>query len=381
MSRFFLVILMVVEILYCKMFCQPQIIALQQPLNDIHFQQVLNNVGKQFGIPGMVVYIKSPAGERTFVYNHPPVAGFSFVPVTASNYFRIGSITKNFVATMLLIEVEQGDIQLDDPITPYVNLPGINTNAISIRHLLCHKSGLGDFVQMVISGQQGHFFVYPNHRFTGPELLSLAVNAENPPQHPGIICKYSSTNYLLAGKIVEKLTHTPNSTEGTPKLAQPLESLILQPNDIDEIKYLDVELGSPNLAHGYEKGQLQVIDVTEFDPSVTNSAGSIIATARGLGKYVDKLFSGQIITNSSLSVMTTNYGTDQTGTFNFGLGLFSRYDGHKNIYFHSGLVPGFLSFFEHFENKTIVIFINTSTDPNAKSAQSQIISILENTDW
>lgn len=115
--------------------------------------------------------------------------------------FRIGSITKTFVATIVLQLVGEGRLRLDERIAR--RLPGLLTNGeqITVRQLLNHTSGLPDY-----TGDPELFAGIRQNRLWEPrELVALA---ERQPQlfEPGSAWAYSNTDYIVAGLLVEAVT-------------------------------------------------------------------------------------------------------------------------------------------------------------------------------
>jgi D-alanyl-D-alanine carboxypeptidase len=124
-------------------------------------------------------------------------------PVDLEGYFRIGSDTKAFVATVVLQLVGEGALSLDDTVEQHllgvVSGNGTDGNAITVRHLLQHTSGIHD-------DDPGHDTPerYLERRFRPyppEELVARAMN--HPPDFaPGAASSYSNTGYLLLAMIV-----------------------------------------------------------------------------------------------------------------------------------------------------------------------------------
>ena len=154
------------------------------------------------GVPGVVVLVRRDG--RTVQL----AGGYSNLekrtPMRVGDRFRIGSVTKSFVATVVLQLVGEGKLSLDDSIEHW--LPGMvpNGDNITIRQLLSHQSGLFDFlndqrvVKPYLSGNFGYVW-------TPPKLV--AVSTSHPALFaPGAKVSYSNTNYIVLGLIVEAAT-------------------------------------------------------------------------------------------------------------------------------------------------------------------------------
>lgn len=149
-------------------------------------------------------------------------------PAEADGRFRIGSVTKVFVSTVLLQLVGEGRLRLDDPVERH--LPGVVPNgaAITVRQLLNHTSGLFNHTEdtrfLVTNEAELEDYAHGTWRYRDyrPEQLA-AVSAEHPPYFaPGQGWHYSNTNYVLAGMIVRKVTGRAWQQEVERRIVRPL---------------------------------------------------------------------------------------------------------------------------------------------------------------
>ena len=148
------------------------------------------------GAPGVLVVVREDGKVRS------EARGFAdrsrSLRMRADERFRIGSITKTFVASLVLLLVEDGSLRLNDTVERW--LPGLVPagRAITVRHLLSHTAGLFDYVE------DGRVLRDHERRWRPRELVSIAV--AHPPERspPGGSFAYSSTNYLVLGLIVEE---------------------------------------------------------------------------------------------------------------------------------------------------------------------------------
>ncbi len=156
-------------------------------------------------------------------------------------HVRVASITKTFVAATILQLVAEGKVDLDTPIETYlpgrIRGEGIDANAITVRQLLRHQSGLPEYFDADTEP--------PAEPVTGDQLLDAALS--RPCQFtPGSAIKYTNTNYVIAGLLIEKLTGHPAADEITWRIIVPLglsDTYFPAPGDTG--------LRTP-FAHGYE---------------------------------------------------------------------------------------------------------------------------------
>ena len=156
------------------------------------------------GVPGVAVYVRDK-GQTTVVSR-----GYDDVvakrPMSARDRFRIGSVTKSFVAAVVLQLVDEGKLSLDDNVEQ--RLPGLvpNGSAITIRQLLSHRSGLFDYVRdrrILAPYLKGDL----DHVWTPLQVLRMATS-HKPLFAPGAADKqsYSNTGYVILGLLIEKVT-------------------------------------------------------------------------------------------------------------------------------------------------------------------------------
>ncbi|GAB3149714.1 serine hydrolase domain-containing protein [Micromonospora sonneratiae] len=256
-------------------------------------------------------------------------------PARADGYFRIGSATKTFVATVIVQLVDEGRLSLDDPIARH--LPGTvpNGEAITVRQILNHTSGLYDYA---------HEAGYSTNRWRGAErfrtyqpseLLAVAF-AHEPYFGPGESWRYSNTNYIVAGLLIERLTGRSYGSE--------IQRRILRPLGLwqTSVPGTDPRLPEPH-AHGYTLVDGQYVDATQMNPSLDWAAGEMISTTADLNRFFAALLGGRLTSVAGLAAMRD---TVETGTiFRYGLGL-QRFDlpCGVSVYGHGGELLGYLTY-------------------------------------
>ncbi|KJY34436.1 serine hydrolase domain-containing protein, partial [Streptomyces sp. NRRL S-495] len=188
-------------------------------------------------------------------------------PVRPDGRFRIGSVTKAFVSTVVLQLVGEGRLRLDDPVERH--LPGLvpNGGAISVRQLLNHSSGLYDYAEDPRFFYQDEAslrdYALGDRRWQDyrPEQL-VAIGVAHPPYFaPGQGWKYSNTNYILAGLLIDKLTGHSWQSEVTRRIVRPLH--------LDDTVFPGSETGlrGPHV-RAYAKLPEGPADITRLNPTV-----------------------------------------------------------------------------------------------------------------
>jgi len=247
------------------------------------------------GVPGAIALerhngkaTRSAAGVRNLATGEP---------IRATDRFRIGSITKSFVSTVVLQLAAERRLSLDDSVERW--LPGVVPNGagITIRELLNHTSGLYDYLDLPFYVQLLHD---PLRTWRPSQLVELAV-AHPPLFAPGTSWSYSNTNYILLGMIVTKTQRLPRALQ----MAGPVLAVYRRLIAPLRLWHTSFPLTNPNIAgphpHGYligappEWGLPPVLDTTRTDPSWAWTAGAIVSTLDDVADIHRALFGGRLL--------------------------------------------------------------------------------------
>jgi D-alanyl-D-alanine carboxypeptidase len=304
----------------------PALAATGRPL-----QQALDRLTTQDGAPGAEAVVTDHG--RVTVTRSGVGDVSTGKPFPRDAVFRAGSVTKTFVATVVLQLVAEGKVKLDEPIEHY--LPGVVTGngndgtKITVRQLLRHTSGIHDYTEDLLTGDVEAL----RHRGAEPaELVAMAL--KHPPLFaPGSSWSYSNTDYIIAGMIVEKVTGNSVATEITRRITRPLGLC-----DTSLPGRGDERLPDPH-AIGYQALDGGLTDFTDFDPSIAGAAGALVTTGRDLDAFFTALLGGRLLPAAQLAEMKTTVPGDVGG---YGLGLIrlTMPDG-KTYWGHDGGIFGF----------------------------------------
>jgi len=253
-------------------------------------------------------------------------------PLRANDRFRVGSLTKTYVATVILQLSEERKLSLDTPIETYV--PGLVPagEGISVRQLLNHTSGLFEYEhdpRVFEPYLAGDF----NHVTTPRQLVRIAVS--HPPLFaPGSRYSYSNTNYIVAGLIVETVTSNTLESEVQRRIIKPLR-----------LRATTMPISSKlagRHAHGYYVfDSPPATDVTYIFPFQW-AAGSIAANTRDVATFYRSLMRGKLLSPASMRAMksTVPVPADQGGG-DYGLGLARFPTPCGPAWGHNGNQPGY----------------------------------------
>jgi len=301
-------------------------------------------------IPAVVVGITHSDGRTWLgVSGTPERAGP--VAVTTDARFRIASITKVFVAVVVLQMVEEGKLGLDDPLSRH--LTDYPTRGVTIRQLLNHTSGIpnysmsDDFNKNLLNDRE--------RRWTTAEILALVKDKE-PDFAPGTDYSYSNTDYILLGEVIGKIAGR--------SWAQEIRDRILRPLNLDSTHVAGSERVPQPVVPGYfdadNDGYVENIETGGPWPALETSegpAGAIVSTASDLLAFGDALFRGRLVSEPVLRAMVAE-GAYHPRFSNYGLGVeILRPDYRTTIWGHGGFLPGFKSALWYIPSRDAIIVV------------------------
>lgn len=286
-------------------------------------------------------------------------------PMDINGRFRIGSVTKTFSSVVLLQLVDEGKISLDAPVNQY--LPGLlPDDRITVRHLLTHRSGLADYTNAMFDKTVPGFEAVRNKVFTYQELVALSLR-EPRTTEPGVSYKYSNTNFVVVGMLIEKATGH--------GVAKEYERRIIKPLKLKNTSYVHPSTAIKGAhLHGYlhpDEAGAPLVDSTEQTVSWAQSAGAMISSTADLNTFMSALLGGKLLAPRMLDAMIAMTPTDTTNTRFYGLGL-RRYDLScgTSVYGHTGTVQGFYTyaFATRDGKRSLAAVANTSNKGEANTA-------------
>ncbi|MEU8797242.1 serine hydrolase domain-containing protein [Spirillospora sp. NPDC048819] len=264
-------------------------------------------------------------------------------PVTPNMRQRVGSITKTFVATAVLQQVEEGRIALDAPVSRYLPrlFQGRSGEQITVRMLLNHTSGIGDYVGSAFpSLNELSPESLDEHRFrdVSPEqLIEWGLNAPRTGM-PGERWSYSNTNYIIAGRLLEKVT----GTEAEKYIAR---------NVIGKAGLKHTYFPSGSWVQGPHSRMYESLyqhvepprDYSTYDMSWAWTAGALVSTTADLNRFYRGLLTGELIGRDALAQMKRTVpvkNADGNVLMNYGLGLYALKMPCGTFWGHDGAVFG-----------------------------------------
>ncbi|MFE4307886.1 serine hydrolase domain-containing protein [Streptomyces sp. NPDC056891] len=287
------------------------------------------------GVPGVVAQARDGRGNWT------GTAGER----RGNDRFRVGSITKTFVATVLLQLQAEGRLDLDDPVEKW--LPGVvrgnghDGRRITVRQLLNHTSGVYSVTsdpgfQEKVFGPG--FLEHRYDRWTPRQLVDIAMT-HAPDFTPGTGWNYSNTNYVLAGMVIEKVTGRPYGKAVENRIVKPLK---LRATSLPGTDVRMPKPSSPAWSTLSADPDAQVHDVSELSPTIAYAAGEMISDSNDLQTFYRALLKGRLLPKAEMKEMTATVPVSpELPGVGYGLGLMKqKLSCGKEIWGHGGGIHG-----------------------------------------
>jgi D-alanyl-D-alanine carboxypeptidase len=293
-------------------------------------------------------------------------------PVDRDTVFAIASITKTFVTATVMQLVDEGRLSLDDRLSRFVpDFP--NARNITIRQLLGHTSGLFDYFGNPAYARR--VFANTARTWTPRQILRFV---QAPVCAPGTCFRYSNTNFVLLGLVVEAVTGKDVSTVIRKRLLDPLgmEHTVFQPDEATPRDAAHGHLWGGGAIFYDQTGRSRVLP-HQSASTVAWAAGAMASTPTDLATWASALYGGQVVSDEALAEMLTFRKRDD-----YGLGTRTRdFAGHTAVG-HLGGIRGYELAMWHFPDTgaTIVVLTNRglfSTDKTVKLLAKALFGYLE----
>jgi CubicO group peptidase (beta-lactamase class C family) len=323
-----------------------------RPARELKFLvlcQLITKEMKRLKVPGVAIGVYHRGREYTAGFGvtsieHP-------LPVTADTLFQVGSISKTFTATLIMMLVEQGKVKLDSPVRRYIKDFRLRDRdvekRVTVRHLLTHMGGwVGD---------------YFNDFGNGEEALAQMVKAISrlPQVQPlGTIWSYNNTGFNIAARIVETVTRKPYEEAMQRMLLEPLglKMSFFYPSDV---------LFTHRFAVGHQKVKKAVRVARPWAIGrAGNGVGGVVSTVRDLLKYARfHMGNGRngVISGRSLRAMRVPQ-VDAGARGWMGISWFIRDLGDLKVYAHGGATHGQQAYFCFIPGRQFALVILTNSD-------------------
>ncbi|MBD3276293.1 MAG: serine hydrolase [Candidatus Marinimicrobia bacterium] len=294
------------------------------------------------------------------------------IPNTPDTKHRIGSVTKQFTAMLILQLAEEDKLDLHAPILTY--LPDFREETgkqITTHHLLIHSSGLPNYTST------------PNFRELTRQHLTIQEMVQKYAQEdlefePGARFAYSNTGYLVLGAIIEKITGNSYETE--------LQQRILEPVGMDNSGYDHNSYVLEKRASGYDK-VFTGYENTEFiDMTIPHAAGAMYSTVEDLFKWDRSLYNNKLLPRKWMQEYFEPRISTGRGEYAFGWFISNWPTGTEGdsvkVIEHGGGINGFnAGFVRLVRDEHTIILLNNTGGTILNEISRKIIRILYGNDY
>lgn len=287
------------------------------------------------------------------------------IPNQTDTKFRIGSVTKQFTAALILQMVEEGQIKLDGKLSDY--LPDYRKDTgdkITVHQLLNHTSGIPSY-----TNQPNFFAEVSRNPYSVADFVKKYASGDLEFE-PGSKFSYNNSGYFLLGAIVEKV-----SGKSYEKI---LKEKIFEPLEMKNSGYDVYATILPKRANGYQKSSDGYINAPYLDMSLPYAAGSLYSTVEDLLRWDQSLYADKILSAASKKLMFT------PGLSNYGYGFnikdepIGKTAQKTKVIQHSGEINGFNSLLTRFVDKqqTVIVLDNVGMGNYHGKITESIFNIL-----
>ena len=288
------------------------------------------------------------------------------IPNTPDTRFRLGSITKQFTAMLILQLVEQGKVKLDGKLTDYLTDYRKDTgDRVTIHQLLNHTSGIPSY-----TGLPGFFKDVSRNPYGVSDFVKQYASGDFQFE-PGSKFSYNNSGYFLLGAIIEKVTGKPYE--------QVLKENILDPLGMKDTGYDRHDTIIKKRATGYERRPKGLINSPYLDMSIPYAAGSLYSTVEDLYLWDQALYTDKLISAKSKELMY------KPGLQNYAYGWFvakmpmGENNGTKTVIAHSGGINGFNTLITRLvDDRHLIVLLNNTGGTKLEEMNRAITNILYN---
>ena len=283
------------------------------------------------GITGASMAVSVPGFERMLLSSGMADLDGD-TPVRPDHLFKIASITKTFVAAVIVQLVQEGKLDLSTTLDRWFpDLP--NARFITLRQVLIHQSGIPDREYDLVRRDPPKDSIW-----TLKAIVDRAYDT-NPVRAPGEYA-YSNTNCMVLGMLIQKVTGESRVVQVRKRVLDPLALL-------DTCSSSEEGYSKERLARGYVHDSGRPEDVTELFPmTFAGPSGDMISTADDVLRWWEAIFEGKAVGKQHFDEFVTaqNHGTyPGTAMSGHGLGtmIFSYND--LEVIGYRGSLPGYVA--------------------------------------
>ena len=263
------------------------------------------------------------------------------VPVTPQTVFKIGSVSKQFLATGIMLLAQVGRLSVDDPVAKYFTDAPESWRGITLRHFLTHTSGVT---------REGPAF---DPLKTQPDSVVIRSAFARPLEFPtGSKYQYCNVCYFTLADIIARVSGKPWDAF--------LAERVFRPTGMTATRTTTTTDLVPHRARGYTWSDSGYVNAPEF--LALRPSGAFLSTVLDLAKWETALDRGGVLTPASRAAMWTPVRLTDGSAYGYGFGWeLDSLDGHRQVH-HGGSLPGFRAEFARFPNDSLAVIVLTNAD-------------------
>ena len=279
-------------------------------------------------------------------------------PLDPAMPVRLGSITKQFTAALIMKLADEGKLSLDDPLSKFVpDFPKPGADA-TVRQLLNHTSGIQSY-----TGIPGAMMTRGRNPHTTAEMLAIFKDAP-PAFERGTDWAYNNSGYVLLGAIIEKVTGKP--------WHEALDEKIVRPLGLRTLRSGAAPNGEQGIPRPYTRDGEKIVAAMPIHMSFPHAAGALVGNAADLAAFARALHQGKVVRPESYQLMIAPTVLPGGRTVPYGFGLAPGEVRGRPIVGHDGGIPGFQTdgIYLLKEDIYVAVFANSdrsATDPETVS--------------
>jgi CubicO group peptidase (beta-lactamase class C family) len=297
--------------------------------------------------------LATQSGKRIFCKGMGLANREHSVPNRTETKFRIGSVSKQFTATAILLLQEQNKLAVDDKLGKFISdYP--NGDKITVHHLLTHTSGIPNFTNFSEYRSMARQFSPPESSIFHFKHLSLEFN-------PGERFFYSNSGYVVLARIVELVTGECFSEFLDKSIFQPLQMYNTGSDNYDTVLL--------NRASGY-KVWGNYVHADFIDMSIMMGAGGLYSTVEDMYLWDNALYSDKLLSEKSRDLMMTPHvAVNGITSYGYGLNISNEIILKNSLQTHkviglSGAIDGFMTEYQRFINEDLMIIVMCNVHPS-----------------
>jgi CubicO group peptidase (beta-lactamase class C family) len=262
------------------------------------------------------------------------------IPARPETVYKIASVSKQFIATGIMLLVQDGKIGLDDKVGKYLDGTPESWKGITVRHLLTHTSGIV---------REGPGF----DPFKDQKDIDVIKSAYPLPLRfpTGEKYEYCNVGYFSLAEIISRISGKPWGDFMNERVFAPLGMTATRPTSVSAIV--------PNRASGYEWRNDKMQNAPEY--IAVRPSGAFLSTALDLAKWDAALYTDAILKQTTREQMWTPVKLNSGATYPYGLGWQIEPLGKHRRVHHGGSLPGFRSHFARLPNDKLSIIVLTNS--------------------